>query len=160
GTWVGGDMDGNPNVGAQTIAATLRAQRELIIGRYEREVAALARTLSQTLGHAEVDGAIGARSAEYRRLLPAAAAALNPRYDEMPYRMLLTLVRARLRATVAEKDGGYARAADFIADVELIERSLLANRGANAGGFAVRRLLWRARTFGFHLARLDVRQDS
>src|SRR5262249_16661808 len=106
------------------------------------------------------DGAIGARSAEYRRLLPAAAAALNPRYDEMPYRMLLTLVRARLRATVAEKDGGYARAADFIADVELIERSLLANRGANAGGFAVRRLLWRARTFGFHLARLDVRQDS
>src|SRR2546430_11778408 len=32
--------------------------------------------------------------------------------------------------------------------------------GLHAGWFAVRRLLWRVRTFGFHLARLDVRQDS
>jgi phosphoenolpyruvate carboxylase len=37
GSWVGGDMDGNPNVNAETIASTLRMQRALIIERYERE---------------------------------------------------------------------------------------------------------------------------
>jgi phosphoenolpyruvate carboxylase len=160
GTWVGGDMDGNPNVGAETIAATLRAQRALILERYDRDVAVLARALSQTLDHAGVDAAIVARIADYRRRMPGAASALNPRYDDMPYRVLLMLMRARLAATATEKDDAYASAQEFIADVELILRSLSAHKGLNAGGFAVRRLLWRARTFGFHLARLDVRQDA
>jgi len=160
GSWVGGDMDGNPNVNAETIASTLRMQRGLIIDRYERESATLARSLSQTIDHVPVDAGIVERIAEYRRLMPAAASAVNPRYDDMPYRVLLTLMRARLRATVAEKDAAYARASDFIDDIELIARSLAAHKGVHAGWFAVRRLLWRARTFGFHLARLDVRQDS
>ena len=160
GTWVGGDMDGNPNVTAQTIDATLRAQRALILERYEREAAVLARALSQTTDHVAVDDELLARIADYRRLVPADAGELNPRYDDMPYRVLLTLMRARLRATAAEKDGAYPAAADFIGDIELIARSLAAHKGLHAGWFAVRRLLWRARTFGFHLARLDVRQDA
>lgn len=41
----------------------------------------------------------------------------------------------------------------------MILDSLQANKGLHAGWFAVRRLLWRVRTFGFHLARLDVRQN-
>jgi phosphoenolpyruvate carboxylase len=160
GTWVGGDMDGNPNVTAQTIATTLRAQRVMALERYSRDVGVLARALSQTLDHAEVDDAVIARIADYRQRMPAAAAALNPRYGDMPYRTLLTLMRARLAATAAEKESAYARAADFIDDLELIARSLAAHKGTNAGWFAVRRLLWRVRTFGFHLARLDVRQDA
>jgi phosphoenolpyruvate carboxylase len=160
GTWVGGDMDGNPNVNADTIAAALHAQRALILERYASETGELARTLSQTQDRVEVDAAVRERCIEYRRLLPAAAARLNPRYDDMPYRVLLTLMRARLRACAAGADGAYAGAAEFIADIELIEHSLHEHNGANAGGFAVRRLLWRARTFGFHGARLDVRQDA
>jgi len=160
GTWVGGDMDGNPNVGADTIAATLRAQREMVVAHYEREVGELARTLSQTLDLVDVDAQINVRIAEYRRLMPAATNALNPRYHDMPYRVLLTLMRARLRATRAEKEGAYAHARDFRADIDLIARSLTGNKGVHAGWFAVRRLLWRVRTFGFHLARLDVRQDA
>jgi len=160
GTWVGGDMDGNPNVSADTIAATLRAQRGMVLERYQREVADLARALSQTLDHVRVDPSIAERIARCSQLMPGAAAALNPRYGDMPYRTLLTLVRARLAATAAEKEGAYARAADFIDDIDAVARSLAAHRGTNAGWFAVRRLLWRARTFGFHLARLDVRQDA
>jgi phosphoenolpyruvate carboxylase len=160
GTWVGGDMDGNPNVTAQTIATTLRAQRAMALERYSREVGVLARALSQTLDHAEVDTAVLARIADYRQRLPAAATALNPRYGDMPYRTLLTLMRARLAATAAEKESAYARAADFIDDIDLIASNLAAHKGTNAGWFAVRRLLWRVRTFGFHLARLDVRQDA
>src|SRR5699024_5583259 len=39
GSWVGGDMDGNPNVGADTIDETLRAQRAMVLERYRRECA-------------------------------------------------------------------------------------------------------------------------
>ena len=160
GTWVGGDMDGNPNVTAETIAAALKAQRAVVIDHYEREVAVLARALSQTLDRVDVDPDVASRISDYRRRMPAVAATLNPRHDDMPYRVLLTLMRARLAATVAEREGAYAGAADFIADIELIERSLAAHKGMHAGWFAVRRLWWRVRTFGFHLARLDVRQDA
>ena len=39
-TWVGGDMDGNPNVGADTIAASLATQRAQVIEHYLADVAA------------------------------------------------------------------------------------------------------------------------
>ncbi|MEN6538060.1 MAG: phosphoenolpyruvate carboxylase, partial [Mizugakiibacter sp.] len=160
GSWVGGDMDGNPNVDAGTIAATLAAQRALVIERYAADVAGLGRLLSQSAGRVEVDAAIGARTAHYRTLLPEAFAAIRPRHADMPYRVLLALIHARLRATAAGDGRGYAQADAFIADLALIADSLRAHKGVHAGWFAVRRLLWRARTFGFHLACLDVRQDA
>src|SRR5690606_21579044 len=49
---------------------------------------------------------------------------------------------------------------ELIADIELVAASLRANKGRNAGLFAVQRLLRRAETFGFHLATLDVRQSA
>src|SRR5690606_5754644 len=77
-----------------------------------------------------------------------------------PYRLLLELVEARLRATDAGEPGGYAGVDGFIEDLACIDASLHANRGGHAGRFAVQRLLRRARSFGFHLAALDLRQDS
>lgn len=160
GTWVGGDMDGNPNVGADTIAATLAAQRALVLGAYRRDLAALGELLSQSLSRVDVAGAVLARIDEYRALLPKAAVKLRPRHGDMPYRNLLALMTARLRATVHDEPAGYADAGEFLADVELIEDSLNAHGGEHAGGFAVRRLRRRAQCFGFHLASLDLRQDS
>src|SRR6185437_3633875 len=69
-------------------------------------------------------------------------------------------MRARLTATGNDGAEGYGNAAGFQADVELIAESLGANKGEHAGLFGVHRLLRRVRTFGFHLARLDVRQDA
>jgi phosphoenolpyruvate carboxylase len=160
GSWVGGDMDGNPNVGAETIEATLRAQRAMVLERYRAGCAWLARQLSQTEDRVGVSDAVRARLAAYRQRLPKAAAKIRPRHANMPYRCLLTLMHARLQASEDDGPAGYANANEFEADVALIADSLAANRGANAGLFAVRRLQWRVRTFGFHLARLDVRQDS
>ena len=160
-TWVGGDMDGNPNVGADTIANSLATQRAHVLEHYLADVEALARLLSQTEDRVQVSDALRERLADYRRRFPQAAARIRPRHADMPYRCLLTLIRARLEAT--HQDGhpeGYASAAEFAGDLELIDRSLIDHRGLHAGAYAVRRVLRRVRTFGFHLARLDVRQDS
>jgi len=160
GSWVGGDMDGNPNVTADTIRAALAAQRDAVLVRYISEVGELSSLLSQTVRRVDVAPDIERSIERYRRLFPEAAAAIRPRHEDMPYRVLLVLMRARLQATLRDADSAYPDASAFVDDLRQISDSLLANKGLHAGWFAVRRLLWRARSFGFHLARLDVRQDS
>src|SRR5690348_2316269 len=81
-TWVGGDMDGNPNVGAQTIAASLSTQRAHVIEHHMADVAALARLLSQTEGRVTVDPALQRRLDDYRARYPAAAERVRPRHAD------------------------------------------------------------------------------
>jgi phosphoenolpyruvate carboxylase len=160
GTWVGGDMDGNPNVGAATIADTLAAQRNLVLAAYRKELKQLGGLLTQSLSEIGVAPAVLERLHDYRLRLPRAAAKLRARYDDMPYRQLLELVAARLTAIEREQDEGYAGVDEFRDDIALIGDSLRAHHGEHAGWFAVRRLLQRIDAFGFHLATLDLRQES
>lgn len=161
GTWVGGDMDGNPNVGAVTIRETLETQRNLVLYLYENEATELARRLSQSVSRIEVSEAVQARLQHYRELLPEAAAELRPRHLEMPYRCLLLLMVERLKAARAHRAPvGYGQATELIADLDLIADSLRAHRGEHAGLFVLNRFRRRIAAFGFHLAALDVRQDS
>ena len=66
----------------------------------------------------------------------------------------------RLRAAFLGKPGHYDHLAEFQGDIDLMARSLAANKGRHAGLFYVQRLQRRAQTFGFHLATLDVRQHT
>ncbi|WEN16117.1 phosphoenolpyruvate carboxylase [Rhodanobacter sp. AS-Z3] len=159
-SWVGGDMDGNPNVGADTIADCLDSQRTMVIERYREDVAVLARALSQTEGRVTVSNALLARVADYRERFPAAAAQIRPRHADMPYRCLLQLIGARLTLSQDNQPGGYASSQQLLDDLQLIADSLLQHHGVHAGAYLTERLLCRVRSFGFHLARLDVRQDS
>jgi phosphoenolpyruvate carboxylase len=159
-SWVGGDMDGNPNVDASTLAETLALQRRLLLGNYLEDLRHLARLLSQSEGRTAFTPEVLARLDAYRRRFPAAAAALKPRHRDMPYRCLLTLMATRLEATLADKVDGFASAEALLADLRLIGDSLLAHRGRHAGWFALRRMIRRVETFGFHLASVDVRQEA
>jgi phosphoenolpyruvate carboxylase len=160
GTWVGGDMDGNPNVGAGTMRAALDAQRALALAQYRADLRALGGVLTQSLGRVGVDAAVLARVEAYDRDWPEVAAAVPPRRADMPYRRLLELMDARLSATGSGRAHGYEGVDAFVADLELVDASLQRHRGENAGRFALQRVLRRARGFGFHLAALDLRQDS
>lgn len=160
GTWVGGDMDGNPNVGAQTVRDALATQRRQALACYLSDLRALGDILTQSSGRAGADEVILQRVEEWAALLPDGAVRSRPRLADMPYRQFLYAMRARLEATGSGGQGAYADANAFIADLELIDASLANHRGDHAGRFALQRVLWRARTFGFHMAALDLRQDS
>ena len=160
GSWVGGDMDGNPNVGADTLLAALERQRELVLERYRRETAELSRRLSQSGARVGVSEEIRDRIAGYSGQFAKAFAAIPPRYYDMPYRVLLALMAARLDATRRNEPSGYAGASELEQDLQLIIASLRAHRGEHAGLFGVQRLLRRVETFGFHLATIDLRQHS
>src|SRR5690606_390149 len=77
-SWVGGDMDGNPNVGAATIAGALAMQRDLVLRAYRRDVGHLGELLSQTLTRVGFDEAVRERQEAYSAALPHAARRLRP----------------------------------------------------------------------------------
>lgn len=160
GSWVGGDMDGNPNVSAKTIRETLARHRSLILDLYHRECAELAERLSQCSTLVPVSTALTERIELYAKLFPGAPNEMPLRHRNMPYRVCLRLISARLQATYDDRLDPYDNADQFIQDIQIIADSLAANKGRNAGLFAVRRLLRRAETFGFHMLTLDIRQDS
>ncbi len=160
GSWVGGDMDGNTEVHAKTIRETLQRQQQRVISAYFVDCRALADKLSQSAGRVGISRELEARIAEYDILLPKAREAASTRHGRMPYRIFLAQVAERLRTTYDGRPNHYESAEHFIRDIELIAGSLRANNGRHAGLFPVERLLCRARTFGFHLATLDVRQHA
>jgi phosphoenolpyruvate carboxylase len=162
GSWVGGDMDGNPNVGAETLRAALARQRDLALDRYRGEATELARRLSQSGALTGVSDAVRERIATYSAQFPKALAAIPTRYHDMPYRVLCRLIAARLEATRRDTPDGYGPpgAVELERDLGIVIASLRAHRGEHAGLFAVQRLLRRVETFGFHLATIDLRQHA
>ena len=159
-SWVGGDMDGNPAVGADTIRATLGRHLELVIERYRREIEELFGHLSQSSSRVEASADVDALIATYKKDFPDAYEALPERYLDMPYRLALQGIHARLEATQNEADSRYRSPDEFSADLGILAASLDQNRGQRAGLKLLERLLSRVATFGFHLAHLDCRQDA
>ncbi len=160
GSWVGGDMDGNPDVHAKTIRETLVRHHQLIVNRYFLECQQLAENLSQSATRIGISKALQNRIEHYMLLLPGAQGLTPVRHDRMPYRVFLGQVMERLRASYEGRQHHYETPAQLLADIELIAASLKENKGEHAGLFQVRRLLRRIRTFGFHLATLDIRQQA
>ena len=160
GSWVGGDMDGSPDVHAKSIRETLFRHQQLIINRYFLECQGLTELLSQSANRIGVSEALQKRIEHYMVILPAAPSMSPTRHDRMPYRIFLTQIAERLRATYENRHNSYENPAQLLEDIGLIADSLAANRGQHAGLFPIRRLQRRIRTFGFHLATLDIRQHA
>jgi phosphoenolpyruvate carboxylase len=160
GSWVGGDMDGNPDVHAKTIRETIARQQQIIVNRYFLECKGLAEELSQSAARVGISAALQARIELYMTLLPGAGSLSPQRHDRMPYRVFLGQVMERLRATYDGRANQYESVTEFLGDLNLIADSLRENKGVHAGLFQVRRLIRRVRTFGFHLATLDIRQNA
>ncbi|GAD20996.1 phosphoenolpyruvate carboxylase, partial [Acidovorax sp. MR-S7] len=164
GQWIGGDRDGNPNVSAETLSLALRRQAEVALRHYLTEVHHLGRELSLSSNLAQV-------SPEMQHLAERSPDTSEHRRDE-PYRRALTGVYARLAATLRDLSGGeaarhavapqnaYASAAEFLADLRVIEASLRSHRGAALVGERLRPLMRAVEVFGFHLATVDLRQSS
>jgi phosphoenolpyruvate carboxylase len=160
GTWVGGDMESSSAVHAKSIRETLARAQQIIVNSYYEECLKLAQSLSQSANRIGISSAVTRRVEEYRTLLPGAQGLTPSRHDRMPYRVLLGQIAERLHATYDGRSNGYQQPSQFRADVALIAESLLANRGAHAGYYQVRRLLYRIDTFSFHLATLDLRTHT
>ena len=158
GSWVGGDMDGNPNVNAKTITETLERQRKVIIECYRREVRDLFDRLSQSLSRISISAALDEHLSAYLDKFPSVAETIPSRYQDMPYRMFLWSIWHRLGATLEDRDDAYREPSEFIADLQLIVDSLSLH--GSTGAHWIDDLILRVQCFGFHFTALDVRQDA
>ena len=161
GSWIGGDRDGNPFVTADVLKATVRLHRDRILAHYEQELVELGAELSLAQRLVSVSNALSD--------LAARSPDRSQEHREEPYRLALAYVLGRLRATAARLRGETAEAEgldpyptsqDFRADLDVIHESLAANGSKVLARGRLRRLRRAADCFGFHLACVDLRQNS
>jgi phosphoenolpyruvate carboxylase len=157
GSWIGGDQDGNPAAGPRTIEEALARARTLALTRYRAEVRELAASLGVASTLAGVSNELLDSIAADERLLPDYAARIGGQNDTEPYRRKLSFVWQRLGETAARRPGGYRSPAELADDLDVLDRSLRANRGVRLADGQLAALRRRVDLFGFHLAKLDVR---
>jgi len=160
GSWIGADRDGNPFVTAQVTRAAAEVQSEHALRALENAATRIGRALTvhaeTTAGTAIADALAAAQLAH-----PQLLAEILARSPQEPYRAYLLYAAERLRATrLGDPDLAYGGAAEFIANLRLLQREL-AQAGAARQAFGeLQHLCWQAETFGFHLAELEIRQHS
>ena len=158
GSWIGGDQDGNPAAGPETISEALERGRVLALSTYRDEVRELARSLGISTGIVPASPELLESIARDERELPVYAAELADRNLDEPYRRKLSFVWRRLVSELEEDGGpGYASAGELARDLEVVDASLRGNRGGRVADGRLAALRGRLELFGFHLAKLDVR---
>jgi phosphoenolpyruvate carboxylase len=154
GTWIGGDADGNPNAGPDTITEALERARRLLLLRYRDEVRALAASIGVSSRLTSVDDELLASIARDERELAEYAEEIGDQNRDEPYRRKLSFMWRRLGSDQ------YESADAFAADLAILDRSLRRNRGARIADGALAGLRRRVEIFGLHLAKLDVRTHA
>ena len=162
GSWVGGDQDGNPFVKPETLGKALELHRNLILNRHLNSALFLAEHLSQSVRLAAISEELEHSIERYEYLLPETAREFATQEKNEPYRRKMLLVAARLRQTLEGSDSSaaYESAAELKEDLLVVQRSLLRHGGERVARGGLRDFIRQVDTFGFHLARLDVRQES
>jgi phosphoenolpyruvate carboxylase len=172
GSWIGGDRDGNPNVTAATTRMAVWLQHQTILREYVERVDELISLLSHSIRFCTPSEAFLASLAEDEVRCERLACDRPKRFEDEPYRRKLYAMRQRLQQSLAvvtaRLDGAdaptaqlaYGGEAELIRDLELTCESLVSHGDADAANGALRDLLRLVRTFGFSLARLDIRQES
>jgi len=151
GSWIGGDMDGNPSAGPASIAEALQRARTLALDRYRAEVRALAVEIASARSLVSVSPELEASLSRDAEELPYYASEIGARNELEPYRRKLSFMWWRLG------NDGYPDADHLLADVRLILDSLRRNGGRRVADGRVARLERMIEIFGFHVAKLDVR---
>ena len=164
GHWIGGDRDGNPNVGAPTLQLALSRQSEVALRFYLTEVHELGSELSMSQMLAPVTPAMLA--------LAGRSPDRNPHREDEPYRRALIGVYARLAATLHALTGTealrhavapqepYRCSDELLADLHTIEASLVHHHAQALIAPRLAPLMRAVQVFGFHLATVDLRQSS
>ena len=151
GSWIGGDLDGNPSAGPASIAEALAEARKVALRRYRDEIRELAVELSATRSLARVSDELEASIAREEAALPAHAAEIGARNELEPYRRKLSFMWWRLENDL------YSGPEPLLDDLRVIRSSLAANGGRRVADGRVARVERMVRIFGFHLAKLDLR---
>jgi phosphoenolpyruvate carboxylase len=161
GSWIGGDRDGHPLVTPPVTEYSLGELRTAALQLLERELRNLASQLTISRQITEVPEDLQDRIDELTFVISNAqdVKEILDRQSEEPWRQLASLMATLIGEQIGGKEG-YANPAQLTADLDLISRTLSASGCRLLEEQAIRPLRHKIEMFGFHLATLDVRQNS
>lgn len=168
-SWIGSDRDGNPNVTRDVTWNTLLEHRKTALRMYLMELRETRRYLSVSQNLVDVPADFLKSLKKDDKDVPLSDR-FKRAYKNEPYRRKLTHMMHRLQHllddigkgehTVLNSANTYT-SDDFITDLDLIHESLIESGLHDVASFGrFNDLRIRAKTFGFHLAALDIRQHS
>lgn len=168
GTWIGGDRDGHPFVTHEVTERSLKKLRRNGLRVQRRSLEALATHLPLSSLFQKTPAVLSelierlslsiAEDSEYASRVETVQA----KNREEPWRLATLLMREKVAIAMenAETVAGYTQPEELAADLDALKESLEA-----VGAVSIIDAYWvptkrKLDMFGFHLARLDVRQNS
>jgi phosphoenolpyruvate carboxylase len=158
GSWIGGDRDGNPFVTPAMTVAALELMREQCLRHYDDRLEQLAGRLSLSARLTGRAGSLDAILADGDRDFPQLAQTLETINPEEPYRRAMSFIRERVRAARERDDVGYPDPETLLIDLRCVHDSLAAGSGALSADAELADFIREVEVFGFHYARLDIRE--
>lgn len=161
GSWIGGDRDGHPLVTPDITETSLAKLRTAALQLLEKEMDGLSAQLTISRHLADVPEELQERIDELAFIMAAEkdVKEILDRQSEEPWRQLASLIAVVLREQANGK-AGYTSTAELTEDLDLISRTLDAAGCHLLEEQAIRPVRHKIEMFGFHLATLDVRQNS
>ncbi|MBM3117612.1 phosphoenolpyruvate carboxylase [Jeongeupia naejangsanensis] len=165
GSWIGGDRDGNPFVTAEVMRYAVSRQSGVALDYYYQQCQKLEGELSMSTRLVQVDATL-------QQLAEKATPEERAHKGEEPYRLAVSHVGARIFATAVKigtfhqtlhdvvRAEPYKCAQELAADLSVISNSLKAHGATKLSQGRLRRLQRAVSVFGFHLAPVDMRQNS
>ncbi|AFD08300.1 phosphoenolpyruvate carboxylase [Solitalea canadensis DSM 3403] len=168
GNWVGGDRDGHPLVTDQVTAETLKTLRLNAFVVIRRSLLELLRKLSFTYTFDEAEPALQQRMLEMRAVLGKEGDEAFFRNSGEVFRQFVNLCLAMLPVKVKRNhlielkdvEVGYTYSTELLEDLVLLRDSMIKYGAKRAALGYLNNAIRVVDTFGFHLAKLDVRQNS
>lgn len=157
-TWIGGDRDGHPLVTSQVTRDCLAELRRHAARLHRRWLRQAAESLTQTPPFALCPEDFAEAVRALASSLGDTGLSLLKRNEHSPWRAWLYLLREKMGRHSGE--GGYEHPAEYLADLETARKALRQTGAELAAQEWIFPLIRLAEVFGFHLAALDVRQNS
>ena len=161
GSWIGGDRDGNPHVTPDVTLEALDLMRDRCLAFLARRLEVLAERLSYS---ERVSGE--RRRASIRmlergaELFPELTERMRERNAEEPYRRAFTYALERVRAARRDRPGAYEGPEELLEDLRAAAHALSQGPGGAAAAGDLHDVIRQVEVFGFHFARLDVRENA
>ncbi|MBE0643257.1 MAG: phosphoenolpyruvate carboxylase [Bacteroidetes bacterium] len=160
GSWIGGDRDGHPYVTPDVTRMALDLHRRQILQLYIDETDRLFDSLSNSIRLVASSTELRDSFTRDRESLYGQVSDEDLRDQSEIYRVKTFCIWHKLRNTLAGQGYRYLNAGEFLEDLQVMHDSLQQHRGELVASRFLLPLIYKVKTFGFHLVSLDIRQNS
>ena len=161
GSWIGSDRDGNPNVTAKVSRRVAAKYFAHMVSKLAEECRRVGRNLTLESRHTAPSEDLMNLWSHQVEMSETLTERVEAALGFEPHRAVMLVMAARLDATVARKaDVMYRSPDDFLADLRVVQESLVQAGASRAAYGPVQTLVWQVETFGFHMVEMEFRQHS